>query len=116
MRYRILDANDDMQFGRGSLNFYVNSPDAVAQAVRTRLKLEVGEWFLDQTEGTPYRADVLGYGTRAIRDAAIRDRILGTQGLTEITNYSSSLSVQRKFMVTATANTLYGAVTVAGDF
>lgn len=116
MRYRALDVNKDMQFGQGSLNFFVNSPDAVAQAARTRLKLEVGEWFLDVTAGTPYRTQVVGYGTQHSRDIAIRNRILGTQGLTEIVAYSSSVDVNRKFKVTAEADTLYGVANIEGDF
>lgn len=108
MRYRALDADGDMTFGQGGLNFLVNEPAAVAQAVKTRLRLDEGEWFLDLTEGTPYETQVLGYGTRQTRDVAIRDRILGTPGLTDIVTYSSSVDVARKFTVNGTANTLYG--------
>ena len=46
MRYRIEDANGDMTWGSGDKNFYYNQPEAVAQAVMTRLRLWSGEWFL----------------------------------------------------------------------
>lgn len=112
MRYRALDANGDYSFGQGSANFLVNSPAAVAQAVLTRLDLFQGEWFLDTTEGTPYGAQVLGEHTRATYDAAIRSRILGTQGVTGITSYASSVS-GRDLTVTATIATAYGEVAIS---
>lgn len=38
----------------------VNSPEAVAQAIKTRFLLWYGQWFLDTTEGTPWIQSVLG--------------------------------------------------------
>lgn len=111
MRYRQLIAGDDT-FGQGSRNFLVNSPAAVAQAIATRLKLEVGEWYLDVTAGTPYQTKVLGYGSGASRDVAIRDRILATEGVVEITSYSSVVDTARKFSVRADVLTIYGTLVV----
>ena len=54
MRYRKLDAAGDFVFGHGAADYHRDSPEAVAQAVLTRLKLHRGEWFLDRSEGTPY--------------------------------------------------------------
>lgn len=109
MRYRRLDANGDMTFGNGSLNFLIDSPEAVAQAVMTRLELLTGEWFLDVTEGTPYGTLILGNNSEATADQALRARILGTQGVTGIPagGFSSSL-VGRKLSVAVTIDTLYG--------
>ncbi|KVE37668.1 hypothetical protein [Burkholderia sp. BDU5] len=113
MRYRKLDADGDYVFGGGDADFLVNVPEAVAQAVQTRLRLLRGEWFLDTTVGMPWATDVLGKYTSGTYDAAIRQCILGTQGVTEITNYSSSVdSETRKLSVTATINTIYGDTTV----
>ena len=52
MRYRKLDDSGDFMFGHGQADFHHNTPEAVAQAVATRLRLFSGEWFLDVTEGT----------------------------------------------------------------
>lgn len=113
MRYRAQDVNGDYVVGRGAADFFVNIPAAVAQAVKTRLLLEQGEWFLDVTEGTPYSTAILGEGTRPLYDNAIRERILDTQGVTEIVDYFSKLDpVTRALTVTATISTIYGATTI----
>ena len=114
MRYRALDANGDYQFA-GNSPFLVNSPETVAQAVLTRLKLFVDEWFLDNREGLD-KALILGYGTQATRDAVIKRRILNTPGVLNLESYSSSVDPQRGFSVSATINTIYGAAQVSGDF
>ncbi len=112
MRYRALDADGDMTFGLGPRNFLVNTPEAVAQAVMTRLRLLAGEWFLDSEEGTPYTTQILGRNTEATYDQAIRERILDTQGVTALASYSSSL-VGRRLSVDATIDTIYGQATLS---
>ena len=113
MRYRKLDAGGDYVFGGQQADFYRDAPEAVEQAVRTRLLLLRGEWFLDKTEGMPWRTEVLEKYTSRKADAAIRQRILTTPGVTEITAYSSTLDSERRALsVAATINTLYGSTTV----
>lgn len=51
MRYRREDADGDYTFGSGDDTWLINSPEAVAQAVKTRFELWYGQWFLDTTEG-----------------------------------------------------------------
>ena len=115
MRYRALDVNGDYQFGRAGV-FLVNSPAAVAQAIRTRLALWTGQWFLDSTEGTNYSQQILGYGTQASRDIEIRGRILDTDGVKSIVSYQSGTDPKtRKFSVTAVVDTIYGAATVTNN-
>ena len=115
MKYRQEDpVTADHQFGRAAL-FLSNSPAAVAQAVKTRLLLIAGEWFLDADEGTQYD-EVLGYGTQGSRDLAIRERILGTPGVIELVDYRSVVSATRKFTVTATISTIYGPAPITLEF
>lgn len=112
MRYRKLNATGDYTLGSGQ-DFHVNSPEAVAQAVRTRLELNLSEWFADTSDGMPWDTEVLGKYTALTRDAVIKDRILGTPGVTEITEYSSTFDGNtRRFSVTATISTAYGTATV----
>lgn len=91
MRVRRLDENGDYSFGRGEADFWVNTPEGVAQKVQTRLLLWAGEWFLDKTVGTLWIQQILGYNTAANRDIAIRTVILQTENVTALSNYSSSL-------------------------
>jgi hypothetical protein len=91
MRVRKLDANGDYSFGNGEADFWINAPEGVAQKVKTRLLLWTGEWFLDKTVGTPWLQKILGYNTAANRDVAIRTVILQTEGVTALSNYSSSV-------------------------
>lgn len=112
MRYRKLDAAGDYTLGSGQ-DFLVDSPEAVAQAVRTRLALSLGEWFADTSDGMPWDTEVLGKYTALTRDAVIKDRILGTPGVTEITEYSSTFDGNtRRLVVAAAITTAYGASTV----
>lgn len=115
MRYRKLDKTDDMRFGNQQADFYRDSPEAVAQAILTRLRLWVGEWFIDQTEGTPYQQAVLGTGTKKTIEPAIRARILDTQGVTTIEEFQLVIDPNnRTAAIDAVVNTDYGTVTVQG--
>jgi hypothetical protein len=113
LRYRQLSPSGDMTFGSGLRNFYINVPAAVGQAVQTRLQLFQGDWFLDATEGTPYISGVLGKFSQSQADAIIRDRTLNTQGLTDISEFTSSLNADaRAYFVDETISTIYGVATV----
>lgn len=111
MRYRRMTPEGDYTFGLGKLNFLVDSSEAVAQAVMTRLRLLRGEWFLDVEEGTPYATEILGTNTRSTRDIAIRTRILATPGVIAMTAYASQL-IDRNFSVQATISTSFGETTI----
>jgi hypothetical protein len=109
-RYRALNAEFDMQFGRGGLNFLVDSPSAVGQSISTRLQLWVGEWFLDLSAGTPWTQQILGKPRGpGSPDAAIRARILGTPYVLRLIDYSSALDrTSRHWMVRALVDTAFG--------
>lgn len=114
MRYRALSSTGDYQFGRVGV-FLINTPEAVAQAIMTRLNLWSGEWFLDTSEGTPYETRILGTGTQGTRDAAVRERILGTPGVLSLVSYSSAVDADRKMTVRATVSTAYGNAIITAE-
>lgn len=102
-----------MTFGHGSADYLKDSPECVAQAVVTRLKLLRGEWFLDLLEGTPYVPAVFGKHTRQTYDFAVRERILDTQGVTAIDEYESVFDGEtRRLTVTVRISTIYGSASV----
>lgn len=111
MKYRTLTADGDFQFGRTGI-FLQDSPEAVAQAILTRLRLWTNEWFLDSEEGTPFEERILGYGTQGTRDLSIKQRISETQGFLRFVSYQSRVDAARKMTVTAVVDTIYGTATV----
>lgn len=118
MRNRGESATGDYRFGLSDAYFLVDSPEAVAQAVQTRLRLRTGEWYLDLTEGTPYATQILGKGTQSLYDHAVQERILGTQGVSVMTNYASTLDGSRNLSVSADLQTIYSddVITVVEAF
>lgn len=116
MRYRAEDAEGDYTFGQNDANMLVDSPEAVAQAIKTRLGLRQGEWFLDSTEGVPYDTDILGMDTASTRDQAFQTAILDTTGVMQIADYASYLDPEtREFTMAATVDTEYGQTTVTAS-
>lgn len=109
MRYRRLDANGDYMLN----NFLRDVPEAVGQAIKTRLLLITGEWFLNLNEGTPWYTQVLGKYTAGIYDTVIKSRIIGTPGVLSIDTYQSTIDPDtRSLDVNATVTTIYGVTTL----
>jgi len=114
MRVRKQDANGDYLIGQGTANFYANNTYAVAQLIETRLGLWEGEWFLDLTIGTPYKDEILGYGTTSLRDMAVKAQILGTPDVLSIETYFSSVNpATRAFTVSGSVMTPFSTQPVA---
>lgn len=80
------------------------------------MRLWTGEWFYDLSEGTAWIDGVLGHGTETSSSVVIYDRILSTQGCSEIVpdSFTSSLDRDtRHLSVSCTINTIYGTGEVA---
>jgi hypothetical protein len=108
MRYRRETATGDYVFGQGEADFFVNEPAAVAQAVKTRLRLFQGEYFADTTVGMPWQTRVLGYNRSETYDAAVRATIAATEGFNSFVTYSSSLNKNTRLLtVESKINTIY---------
>lgn len=116
MRYRREDTNGDYSFGSGDNSWLTNSPEAVAQAVKTRFELWYGQWFLDTTEGTPWVQSVLGKHKPETYQLAIRKRILETRGVRSILSFSTTVSsATRRVRFSAEVDTSYGTTTVTSE-
>lgn len=113
MRYRKLDENGDYVFGSGANDFYANSPEAVAQAVLTRLKLWIGEWFADTSDGTGWNQSILGKQSGNLYELTLRQRVLETPGAQSIEDFSGNLDAEtRKLTVSIVINTIYGTASL----
>jgi hypothetical protein len=111
--YRKLDVNGDYTFGRRD-SFY-SEVEAVAQAVKTRLLHFKGEWWENITDGTPFFQEVAGQffptDNPAQIDLVFAERILGTQGVTEITEFDSRINPQtRTYSASITVATIYDTI------
>ena len=116
MRYRKLDDDGDCSFGQGQNNFHINTPEGVAQAVMTRLKFWVGEWFADASDGTGWTTDVLGKFTDHLFELMIRQRILSTQGVLRVDSFDSQFDGEtRKLSIQSTITTIYGSASLQGE-
>jgi hypothetical protein len=117
MRYRKQTSTGDMVRGQGSLDFYIDEPNAVGQAVKTRLQLNLGSFWRDLNDGLPLFQSIAGRpGSPEYLqsvDTIIQDRIKGTQGVTSIISYESSFnSATRSYRFDATVQTVYSQSTV----
>lgn len=115
--YRILDVNGDYQFGKG-LQQFTYGAYAVAQAIKTRLKLLKGEWFENTESGLPLFQQIIGQrGTNIaleLIDTVIKERIINTSNVTNIESYTHEYdSLSRRYSFDCVVNTTFGSIEVS---
>lgn len=116
MRYRKLTSDGDYVFGSGKNDFLVNSPEAVAQAILTRLKLWLGEWFADTSDGTGWNQSIVGKQSKNLYELTFHQRVLETPGVKSIVDFQSALDPDtRRLTVSMTVNTIFGEASLNGD-
>lgn len=117
MRYRKQDEQGDYSFGSGLNDFHIDRSKAVALAIETRLKLWVGEWFADTSDGTGWSQAILGKQSKNLYELTLRQRVLETYGVVSIETFQSYLDRDsRKLTVSMVVNTIFGQLTVAGVY
>lgn len=96
----LLDSEVDIVVANYDLQL-VNGSDELAQHLAIRLRFFTNDWFLDITAGIPYYDDFFIKNPNQIRiESLLKDEILGTRGITEITSFSSDFTAQsRRFSV-----------------
>jgi hypothetical protein len=106
-----LDETGDLAIDANEL-VLVSAADEVAQRLRCRLRSFLGDWFLNVTQGVPYRDEVFAKRNAPSRvEAAIKKEILTTSGVQELLEYTQVLdgSTRRMtvdFKVRATDGTI----------
>lgn len=113
LNYLRLDADNDPIFDTQA---QLSGTFAVQQAVLTRLRLFLGEWWEDTSLGLPVFQTILGQlgsarGQTAMSDA-IRTQIEGVPYVTNVLNIQTAFT-DGKFSFTATITTAFGVVTVS---
>lgn len=66
---------------------FATGKEATRQGALRRLRLFMGEYFLDATAGTPWFDDILGKSERDIAELALRERIATSPGVVAISEF-----------------------------
>ena len=111
MRYRALDENGD--FTLGNAHAYVDGVDAVQQAVITRLRLLVYEWWEDINDGVPYWQKIIASRDVAAAEQIIRERIQQTPHVLSILSFDPVWDNEnRTLMIRVAIQSEYGAFSI----
>lgn len=69
----------------------------IEQTIQTRLRLWLGEYFRDITDGTPWAERILGKGvSMQTRESAIKRRISNAPGVKEIIKFSTNFDLSSR--------------------
>jgi hypothetical protein len=101
----------DMMFGKNLDNFARNA-QACAQNVTTKLRFFMGEWFLDQTYGTPWFQDIFKKPVnQPLSEADIKAVIYSETGVNQILSFSFELDhASRQATIRVDLDTIYGTI------
>lgn len=111
MRYRALDDNGDFTIGNG--HAYIDGVEAVQQAVLTRLRLLIYEWWEDINDGVPYWQKIIASRDVSAAEQIIRDRIQQTPHVLSILSFDSEWdSENRTLTIRAAIQSEYGAFSI----
>lgn len=104
-----LNANGDI-FTRDYGLARIAGRDQIAQGIGTRLKLLLGEWFLDVSQGVPWFDSILIKNpNRTVVQGIIRRAILQTEGVVELVKFDiGEISGERKIVINFTVLTSDG--------
>lgn len=106
---RALNSQGDIYF-EGARSAFVSDSLEAAQHISTRLKFFLGEWFLDETAGTPwYQSIFVKPADLAQIEINIKNRILQTDGVTDLVTFNMRYE-RRQLIVDFTYTDQYGGV------
>lgn len=113
MTVRRLDENGDIVTSGVQ---FISEREEISQTIRTRLRLFLGEYFRNSQDGTPWFQEILGKGsTLTNKDAAIKRRIVQTDGVLRILTYDADYDINtRQYTVSGSVLTTFGEVLFNG--
>lgn len=112
MRTFALDKDNNLVFENGQL-VLISDGAAVLQAVRTALLFFKGEWFLDESIGVEWFADILVKNADLSKvESILKSVILGVDNVKSITSFSLDTynSSTRKLTISFSATTTFGKI------
>lgn len=111
-----VDATTGDMVREGGRFVRIGGVESIAQAVRSRLRLLLGDYFIDPQEGVPYWEQILvkNPSLSAVREI-FRRTIVGTPGVDEVLQLDLTLSTERHLRVTARCDTDLGEITVSEE-
>ncbi len=89
---------------------FITEREEVAQTIATRLRLFLGEYFRDITDGTPWFESVLGKNKSLPQtDAVLKRRIQQTEKVIQVLSFESGYNIDtREYSVNAEVLTNFG--------
>jgi hypothetical protein len=89
---------------------FISRASEIAQTVKTRLGLFIGEYFRDTSQGTPWFQQILGkVENPELRESAIKRVISQTQGVLGISSFNADFDrTGRQFTVSCSIVTEFG--------
>ncbi len=101
---------NDLDLVDGDLRLTSTTIEDVRQNILQRLRVYLGEWFLDNTIGVPYYQQILVKNPDQSKiDAIYINQIMGTRGVQQLNSYSFSPN-----LTTRVLNLAFSAQTVKG--
>ena len=93
----------DGDLATSGMQFYDGTAQEVAKAIEYRLKIFLGEYFLNVSEGTPWFQSILGKNDASRGSLVIKNRILSTANVRTLTSYRFTFE-QRERRLTVSAD------------
>lgn len=114
MTVRALDESGDI-VTRGTQ--FISGREEIAQTIKTRLALFLGEYFRNIKDGTPWYEQILGkFVSLDTVEAVLRARIANSPGVIRLTSFTTDFDLDaRKYSFTAGVLTQYGLAEISFD-
>lgn len=77
-------------------NQFKTGKTATAQGIKHRLRMFLGEYFLDATDGTPWFQSILGKTPDGVAEISIKQRIITAPDVVAITSFEFNRNAQER--------------------
>ncbi len=96
---------------------FITGADEIAQTVKTRLRLFLGEYFRDINEGVPWWESILGKdGTLSSKESILKIKISQTPGVIRLVSFTTDFNITtREYSVIAGILTAFGEIEVVAS-